>query len=375
MWGQIDGISKIEIARNVVGDLLRDWDPARHLGVVAYGHREAGRCDDIETVVEVGLLDLDRALSTVNGLQLRRRTPLSEAVRMAAEDLSYEDRPATVILLSDGVETCNADPCALGRELAQRGVNFTAHVIGFDIAEEDRADLICLAEATGGLFLPADSAGELSSAMTQVAAVRSVPEEPVAEEPPPPEIAEATLDAPDEAPAGSNVSIAWTGPDNKSDYITIVAVGAPEGSYEDYARTASGNPVQLRAPAEPGEYEIRYVIQQSGRTLTSRAVTVGGIEVTLSVNGQVAPGGVVEVEWTGPGRYEDFIQIVPAGSEDNAPALRETRSTQGSPLQLFARPQAGDSRYATAPPTAARYWRVSRCRWDQPSSGFSGPTA
>jgi Ca-activated chloride channel homolog len=84
------------------------------------------------------------------------------------------------------------------------------------------------------------------------------------------------------------------------------------------------------------------VINQSGRTLTSRAVTVGGMEVTLTVNGQVAPGGVVEVEWTGPGRFEDFIQIVPAGSADNAPPLRETRSTQGSPLQLFAPPQAGD---------------------------------
>ncbi|HSP24240.1 MAG TPA: hypothetical protein VLQ65_03620, partial [Saliniramus sp.] len=136
--------------------------------------------------------------------------------------------------------------------------------------------------------------------------------------------------------------VAWEGPDNPSDYITIVEAGAPEGTYEDYARTASGNPVQLRAPAEPGEYEVRYVIQQSGRTLAARAVTVGGLEVTLSVNGEVAPGGVVEVEWTGPGRYEDFIQIVPAGSADDAPALRETRSTQGSPLQLFAPPQAGE---------------------------------
>ncbi|HSP24377.1 MAG TPA: VWA domain-containing protein, partial [Saliniramus sp.] len=169
MWGQIDGVSKIEIARSVVGDLLRDWDPARELGVVAYGHRRYGRCDDIETVIEVGPLDLEGAISTINRLQPRGRTPLTEAVRMAAEDLSYEDKPATVILLSDGVETCNADPCALGRELAQRGVNVTTHVIGVDIAEEDRADLICLAEATGGLFLPAVSAGELSSALTQVA--------------------------------------------------------------------------------------------------------------------------------------------------------------------------------------------------------------
>jgi len=35
MWGQIDGIAKIEIAREVVGDLVRGWEPDRTLGLVA----------------------------------------------------------------------------------------------------------------------------------------------------------------------------------------------------------------------------------------------------------------------------------------------------------------------------------------------------
>src|SRR5690606_33022457 len=47
MWGQIDGTAKIEIARQVMADLVAGWPADINLGLVAYGHRHEGRCDDI----------------------------------------------------------------------------------------------------------------------------------------------------------------------------------------------------------------------------------------------------------------------------------------------------------------------------------------
>uniref|UniRef100_UPI0026083B7E hypothetical protein n=1 Tax=uncultured Halomonas sp. TaxID=173971 RepID=UPI0026083B7E len=135
--------------------------------------------------------------------------------------------------------------------------------------------------------------------------------------------------------------VEWVGPDNPRDYITIVEAGAPEGSYADYVRTSRGSPVTLDAPAEPGEYEVRYVIQQSGRTLASLPVSVGAGEVSLAIEGSPEAGGVIEVNWQGPGRYEDVIQIVAADAPDDAKAIREARASQGSPLQLFAPSTAG----------------------------------
>jgi hypothetical protein len=44
------------------------------------------------------------------------KTPLTGAVRFAAEMLLYREGKATVILVSDYAESCNADPCALGVE-------------------------------------------------------------------------------------------------------------------------------------------------------------------------------------------------------------------------------------------------------------------
>ena len=51
MWGQIGGVSKIEIAREVIANLVGDIDPNARFGLVAYGHREKANCQDIELVL------------------------------------------------------------------------------------------------------------------------------------------------------------------------------------------------------------------------------------------------------------------------------------------------------------------------------------
>src|SRR5699024_1965803 len=145
MWGQIEGEAKVVIARRVLGDLVRDWDKSEPLGLVAYGHRREGDCSDIETVVAPGPVDREALLAQIEAITPRGNTPLTAAVRHAAEELKYRDAPANAILISDGLETCNADPCAAASELAEAGINFTAHVIGFDIGDADQEQLACIA--------------------------------------------------------------------------------------------------------------------------------------------------------------------------------------------------------------------------------------
>ncbi|NAW33454.1 vWA domain-containing protein [Halomonas alimentaria] len=141
---------------------------------------------------------------------------------------------------------------------------------------------------------------------------------------------------------GGEFEVKWQGPDNPRDYITIVPAGAPEDAYESYQRTNRGSPLTLAAPEAPGDYEVRYVIQQSRRVLASEPVSVGAGEVSLAVEGNAEAGSVVNVAWQGPGRYEDFIQIVAADAPDDAEAIREARASQGSPLQMFAPASAGE---------------------------------
>jgi len=173
MWGQIDGVNKIVIARNVIAEMLEEMADDVSLGLTVYGHRQRGSCADIETIVEPAPFTQDRILEAVNSINPRGRTPMTDAVVAAAQSLRHTEEAATVILVSDGIENCNPDPCAIAAELEATGVAFTAHVIGFDVASEPeaRAQMQCIADNTGGQFLTADNAAELSAALEQIVAV------------------------------------------------------------------------------------------------------------------------------------------------------------------------------------------------------------
>ncbi len=86
--------------------------------------------------------------------------------------------------------------------------------------------------------------------------------------------AEINLEAPPHAEAKSNVSIEWTGPNNKGDYITIVPKETPEGQYKAYANTSAGSPLSIAAPETSGAAEIRYVSGQGSKVLKRRDITI-----------------------------------------------------------------------------------------------------
>ena len=117
MWAQIEGEPRILIARETLSEVL-DGIPAEiELGFMSYGHRERGNCDDIEMMVTPQAGTADAIREAANAINPLGKTPITEAVRQAAEGLRYTEDKATVILITDGIETCNADPCALAGEL------------------------------------------------------------------------------------------------------------------------------------------------------------------------------------------------------------------------------------------------------------------
>ena len=137
MWGQIDGRPKLEIARETVADVVGKLPASQTLGLIAYGHRRKGDCKDIELMVPPAPGTSAQVLKAVNEMRFLGMTPLSDAVRQAAEALRHSEQAATVVLVTDGLETCAADPCAVATELEKSGVNFTAHVIGFGLTKDE----------------------------------------------------------------------------------------------------------------------------------------------------------------------------------------------------------------------------------------------
>lgn len=264
MWGQVGGRTKIELARQALSSVLSEASPDLQIGMMAYGHRVRGQCSDIEVMVPMGpaAQSVPRILDAADRMNPRGMTPLTDAVLMAARGLGHTEQAATVVLLTDGIETCGGDPCALGRQLAAEGIDFRAHVVGFDLSDSEQRQVSCLAEETGGMFLAAGNATELRDALAQTLtlAPQTAPQ-PAAEPQPDP----ATLPRPVELilrdVAGGEV---LSGRRFRSVELMPLGDGAEITDGLDLA--LHPGPLTGRVTLRPGRYQLLAVRQTDGRT-------------------------------------------------------------------------------------------------------------
>lgn len=343
MWGQIEGRPKLEIAKETLAEVLQDVPQERALGLLAYGHRRKGDCGDIELLVPPAPGTVSEVLGSANTMRFLGKTPLTKAVRQAALGLRSTEEAATVILITDGIETCEGDPCALARELEAGGVDFTAHVVGFGLSREEGASLSCLATETGGRYIEAGDAAGLRSALNQTMA--STPETAVASDLPPPPL--ATLDAPETAGRATAIDITWTGPARAGDYIDIAPFdGAGTHSFTSVPVTAGEDKVTLTLPADLGTYVLRYIQPltaeertsigegRTERTLARRDIAVVDIDKFLDAPDVAGQGATISVAWGGPAGAGDFIGIYHAGASGVDPWLEAYGVDSGSPVAI-----------------------------------------
>lgn len=305
MWGQIDGVNKIVIARDVVSDLIKDWPADTNIGLVAYGHRRAGDCRDIETLIKPGPINRQQFIETIRSLDPKGKTPISASLKQAAKVLSYRDTNATIILISDGMESCHGDPCAVAKALEAKGVDFTAHVVGFDLDEQGNKSLACIADNTGGIFVPAGDAQELAAALQKVQAVVEKKQA----------LPEIKLTAPEQVKAGDSFEVSWSAVASAQDQVMLVPVEAEANTSDNALQVGDNRSGKLTAPAQTGSYQVRYVSAQSGQALARAPVQVIG-KTSISAPKQVTAGSIFKVTWTDIINPYDDYTIVAAGAEE-----------------------------------------------------------
>jgi hypothetical protein len=158
----------------------------------------------------------------------------------------------------------------------------------------------------------------------------------------------AEIQVPARIDAGATFRAAWSGPDNAGDYLTIVKPEAKPEVYTSYRETRHGSSLDLTAPIEAGEWEVRYVTVRSKTVLGRTRVTIVPTEATISAPAEVTLGSPIAVEWTGPNNAGDFITIVAKSAADQQVGSY-VDTQKGSPLSLPAPVQAGTAeiRYVT----------------------------
>jgi len=164
MWGNAGGEIKIDAARTVMEEIVPSIPDEVKVGLTVYGHTRKGDCTDIEILVSSGSDNRNLLLDHVNAINPKGKTPIADSVKMVAGTLRNKENETTIVLVSDGEETCDPDPCGVVMSLKQSGIKFILHVIGFSVNEDQQEQLTCLAKAGGGQYLGAENAATLLSA-------------------------------------------------------------------------------------------------------------------------------------------------------------------------------------------------------------------
>ncbi len=331
MAGRIGGVRKIDIARKAVGNILGAMDPKTKLGLFAYGHRRKGDCSDIQMIHGIGTPNRSSMMQAVNALKPVGKTPLSDAVRMAAEKMKYTEEKATVILVSDGIETCNADPCALGSQLKKQGVDFKVHVVGFNIRRGEESGLQCLAKNTGGIYVAANNANSLNRALTEAVKKVEAEPQPVRKVEAPPPAPKVAIDA------GIKVrALVTAGGPVWDENITITLFGQPEGLDGNRKRLAlARNKASgfILKDIKPGTYRLQiegwnnqHVVRQvdvrydGGAQAVDVVMNIGQIrmDALYKEGGRPVPGNMT---WIVSEKAADF-----QGRRKNLATLRNKRN-------------------------------------------------
>jgi Mg-chelatase subunit ChlD len=174
MWGQIDGQSKMEIAKTTLEEVSYWLPEDLDLALRAYGNTSSSdnnNCADSSLLVPFGERNREYVRHAIAGLRPTGQTPIAYALNQAAGDFGSLQSDRTLVLVSDGIESCGGDPVTAAYALRQQGI--VVHLIGFGLgnaAEEDAASLQAVANASGGRYVTAGSAEELKAALAETVA-------------------------------------------------------------------------------------------------------------------------------------------------------------------------------------------------------------
>ena len=164
-----NGSTKIDAAKDAFAGLVPQLPEGGQVGLRVYGatvfDKDApGACTDSQLAVPIGPADKPALTRAVAGFRPYGETPLSYSLQQGAKDLGTTGK-RTILLVSDGEETCDPDPCATAREIAGLGIDLKIDVVGFQIEDDARDQLRCIADAGSGTFYETDDADNLAASL------------------------------------------------------------------------------------------------------------------------------------------------------------------------------------------------------------------
>jgi len=151
---------------------------------------------------------------------------------------------------------------------------------------------------------------------------------------------QATVQAPAAADVAVLFEVEWQGPDYPSDYVAIARPDQRVGSQVHYTYTKEGSPLKVRAPSDPGTYEVRYILGQGSKLLAKTTIEIEAVSAKVTPPDSATVNTEFEVTWQGPDYNSDYISIA---RPDQGPGryVTYTYTSRGNPLKIKAPNEPG----------------------------------
>lgn len=153
MYGRWETGAKIDVAQRLMGQMLDSLQEIQaegnfQLALRVYGHQRPvppQDCSDTRLEVSFGKGNIYKIKRVLKSITPRGTTPIAGSLMKAASDFTpCENCRNIIILITDGVEACDGDPCIVSKRLQKKGVILKPFVIGIGLDENFKTSFECV---------------------------------------------------------------------------------------------------------------------------------------------------------------------------------------------------------------------------------------
>lgn len=149
MFAQWQSNTRYEVAKKLLGEMVDSLDKINNLELAlrVYGHTKKfppQDCDDTKLEVPFGKNTAYQIKKRLSEIGPSGTTPIAMSLDKCGGDFPSDPSRNIIILITDGIEECNGDPCAVSLMLQKRGIVLKPFVIGLGLTKDYKDNFNCV---------------------------------------------------------------------------------------------------------------------------------------------------------------------------------------------------------------------------------------
>jgi Ca-activated chloride channel family protein len=147
-WGNTN---RFRVSKNILSGLVDSLQkvPNVEIGLRVFGSMSPlnmNDCKDTRLEAPIRPNNANAIKNRLNTLQCKGITPIAYSIEQAANDFLYSNERTRniIILITDGIESCNGDACEVSKRLQKKGIILQPFIIGLGLTKEAAATFDCI---------------------------------------------------------------------------------------------------------------------------------------------------------------------------------------------------------------------------------------